>query len=95
MFVLCAVLTLTIVLSFARAASLTRETGGVIIYASHAFGPFIGFQTGWLAWLSRVAAMAANTNLLVTYLRLVLGTAGPGALAQPGAGADHRRADLD
>jgi amino acid transporter len=68
MFVICAVLTLTIVASFARAASLTRETGGVLMYASHAFGPFAGFQTGWLAYLSRVAAMGANTNLLVTYM---------------------------
>lgn len=68
MFVVCAVLTLTIVLSFARASSLVRETGGVIVYASHAFGPFIGFQTGWLTYLSRVTSMAANSNLLVTYL---------------------------
>ncbi len=68
MFVLCAVLTLTIVLSFARASSLVRETGGVLVYASHAFGPFIGFQTGWLTYLSRVTSMAANANLLVTYL---------------------------
>jgi amino acid transporter len=68
MFVIGALLTLTIVASFARAASLTRETGGVITYASLAFGPFAGFQTGWLAWLGRVAGMAANSNLLVTYM---------------------------
>lgn len=68
MFIICGVLTLTIVLSFARASSLVRETGGVIVYASNAFGPFIGFQTGWLAYLSRVASMAANSNLLVTYI---------------------------
>ena len=29
--------------------------------------PFVGFQAGWLGYLSRVAAMGANTNLLVTY----------------------------
>lgn len=68
MFVICGLLTLTIVLSFARASSLVRETGGVIVYASHAFGPFVGFQTGWLTYLSRVASQAANANLLVTYL---------------------------
>lgn len=67
MFVICGLLTFTIVLSFARAASLVHETGGVIVYARRAFGPFVGFQTGWLAWLSRVAAVGANTNLLVTY----------------------------
>lgn len=68
MFLICGGLTLTIVLSFARASSLVKRTGGVIVYASSAFGPFVGFQTGWLSYLSRVASMAANTNLLVTYL---------------------------
>jgi amino acid transporter len=68
MFVICGLLTLTIVLSFARASSLVRETGGVIVYASNAFGPFIGFQTGWLSFLSRVTSAAANANLMVTYL---------------------------
>lgn len=67
MFVICGALVFTIVLSFARAASMVRKTGGIIVYASHAFGPFVGFQTGWLGYLSRVAAMGANTNLLVTY----------------------------
>jgi amino acid transporter len=67
MFLLCGFLILTVVLSFARAASFFRSTGGPIVYASHAFGPFVGFQTGWISYLSRVAAMAANTNLLVTY----------------------------
>ena len=57
----------TVVLSFARASSMVRSTGGSIVYASNAFGPFVGFQTGWLTYISRAAAMAANTNLLVTY----------------------------
>lgn len=67
LFLLCAVLIFTIVLAFARAASFERQTGGPIAYATHAFGPFVGFQTGWVYYLSRLAAMAANTNLLVTY----------------------------
>ncbi len=67
LFVIAGILVLTLVLSFAEAASRFQRTGGVLAYASHAFGPFIGFQTGWLAYLSRVAAMGANTNLLVTY----------------------------
>jgi amino acid transporter len=66
-FLIGGVLVFTIVLSFARASSMFRKTGGAIVYASHAFGPFVGFQTGWLAYLARVAAMGANTNLLVTY----------------------------
>jgi len=67
LFVLAGLLVLTVVLSFAQAASYFDKSGGALTYASHAFGPFVGFQTGWLAYLSRVAAMGANTNLLVTY----------------------------
>jgi amino acid transporter len=66
-FVIGGLLIFTVVLCFASAASMFRKTGGVIVYATHAFGPFVGFQTGWLAFLARVASMAANTNLLVTY----------------------------
>jgi len=67
MFLFCGALIFTVVLSFARASSLVRHTGGVIVYASHAFGPFIGFQTGWLSYLSRVASVGANSNLMLAY----------------------------
>ncbi len=66
-FLFCGVLIFTVVLSFARAASLVRHTGGVIVYASHAFGPFAGFQTGWLSYVARAASVGANANLLVAY----------------------------
>ncbi len=66
-FLIGGLMVFTIVLAFARASSMFRSTGGAIEYTSHAFGPFIGFQTGWLSYLARVAAMGANTNLLVTY----------------------------
>jgi amino acid transporter len=64
---ICGLLIMPIVLSFARAASFFTATGGALLYVSHAFGPFAGFQIGWLFTLSRVAATAANTNLMVTY----------------------------
>jgi len=67
LFVISGILIFSVVLSFARASSMFRNTGGVVLYASHAFGPFVGFQTGWLAYLGRVTAMGANANLLVTY----------------------------
>ncbi|MGD9020646.1 MAG: amino acid permease [Lysobacterales bacterium] len=67
LFVWAGLLILTVVLSFARASSMFRHTGGAIVYATHAFGPFVGFQAGWLAYLGRVSAMGANANLLVTY----------------------------
>jgi APA family basic amino acid/polyamine antiporter len=64
---ICCLLIMPIVLSFARAASFFTATGGPLNYVGHAFGPFAGFQVGWLFTLSRVAAAAANTNLMVTY----------------------------
>lgn len=63
----CALLIMAIVLVFARVASYFQDTGGPVIYATEAFGPFIGFQTGWLLTLSRAAGFAANAHLLVTY----------------------------
>ena len=67
LFVIAGLLIFSVVLSFARASSMFRQTGGAVLYANHAFGPFVGFQAGWLAYLGRVTAMGANTNLLVTY----------------------------
>jgi amino acid transporter len=67
LFLICAVLIMTVVLSFARAASFFRDTGGPIQYAGMAFGPFAGFQTGWLVYIGRLSAIGANISLLVTY----------------------------
>ena len=66
-FALCGVLIMAIVLVFARVASLVGDTGGPVAYAANAFGPFAGFQAGWLLTLSRAAAFAANAHLMVTY----------------------------
>nr|WP_315477303.1 APC family permease [uncultured Undibacterium sp.] len=68
LFLLCGVLFMTIVLSFARLSSLFQQTGGPSVYVIETFGPFLGFQTGWLLYLGRVTAMAANANLMATYL---------------------------
>jgi len=68
LFLICGVLILTVVLSFASAASYFSNTGGPLAYVGHAFGPFAGFQVGWLFTFARITALAANTNLLVTYL---------------------------
>ncbi len=67
LFIIAGTLIFTVVLSFARASSMFRHTGGVVLYASQAFGPFAGFQAGWLAYLGRATSMGANTNLLLTY----------------------------
>lgn len=67
MFLACGLLIMLIVLSFARAASYFDDTGGPVRYVTAAFGPFAGFQVGWLLTLSRAAAFAANAHLMVTY----------------------------
>ncbi len=66
-YVACGVLIMAIVFVFARVASYFSDTGGPVTYATRAFGPFIGFQAGWLLTLSRAAAFAANAHLMVTY----------------------------
>ena len=58
---------MAIVFVFARVASYFSDTGGPVTYATQAFGPFVGFQAGWLMTLSRAAAFAANAHLMVTY----------------------------
>jgi amino acid transporter len=66
-YVACGILIMAIVFVFARVASYFRDTGGPVTYATRAFGPFAGFQAGWLLTLSRAAAFAANAHLMVTY----------------------------
>ena len=67
-YLVCVVPVLLIVLCFAEVSSRFKETGGIYLYAHYAFGPFIGFQIGWFAWLSRMTALAALSNLFADYL---------------------------
>jgi basic amino acid/polyamine antiporter, APA family len=66
-FLLCALIIGVIVLCFAEVASRFSTTGGMYLYAREAFGPLVGFEIGWLAWVVRVATFAANCNLLLSY----------------------------
>jgi APA family basic amino acid/polyamine antiporter len=63
----CAGIVLVIVLCFAEAASLFTGTGGPYLYTREAFGDPAGLAAGWLMWLARVTAFAANANLFVSY----------------------------
>lgn len=67
LFVIIGALVITIVWTFAALASYFNYTGGPVVYASRAFGPLIGFQTGWLLYVGRVSAFAANSNVLFDY----------------------------
>jgi basic amino acid/polyamine antiporter, APA family len=67
-FLVCAILIILIIICFAEVASRFKDTGGPYLYAREAFGSLVGFEVGWLLWLSRLASFAAICNLLVTYL---------------------------
>ena len=64
-FVLCALLILPILLCFAELASRFRSTGGPALYVTEAFGPFMGFQAGWMFYVARAIAFSANSVLIV------------------------------
>jgi len=66
--IVCALVVALIVLCFAEVSSRFSETGGPYLYAREALGPVVGFEVGWLIWLARVTAFAANSNLLIDYL---------------------------
>lgn len=64
-YVLCALLMLPVILSFAELGSYFQGTGGPIKYGTQAFGSFIGFQSGWLFYVARIISFSANSVLLV------------------------------
>lgn len=67
-YLFCALLILPILLSMAELASYFRGSGGPVRYGTAAFGPFIGFQAGWLYYIARLVSFAANSVLLVDSL---------------------------
>ena len=79
LFVAIGVLFITIVLSFAELASYFRDSGGPVLYAQTAFGPLAGFSSGWLLYISRLAAFGANTNAMALYLAALWPWIGSGA----------------
>ena len=57
-----------IALSFAEVASRFDATGGPYLYARAAFGRLVGFEVGWMAWITRVASWATVVNILAAAL---------------------------
>lgn len=74
----CALLILPIILCFAELGSYFRGTGGPIRYGTLAFGPFVGFQGGWLYYLARLISFSANTVLLTDSIAYFIDGAGTG-----------------
>src|SRR5574338_562387 len=67
-FFACALVVGLIILCLAEVSSRFDETGGPYLYAREAFQPAVAFEIGWLIWLARMTAFAANCNLLINYL---------------------------
>ena len=58
-------------------ASMLPLEGGYYRWVQRAFGPFWGFQNGWLTWAYSLVDMALYPKLFVTYLRWFVPTISP------------------
>ncbi|HZM93906.1 MAG TPA: APC family permease [Vicinamibacterales bacterium] len=77
--VVAATLVAGIALCLAEVSSRYDKSGGPYLIALDAFGPTVGFVTGWLIWVSRVLAFATVCGLLVEYVGLFADGAARGA----------------
>lgn len=66
LFPIFGLLFLAIALPFARLAAIHPESGGPTAY-TRPFGPLVSFQAGWLYYVARITALAANANVFATY----------------------------
>lgn len=55
----------------ARLSNMFRLSGGPQLWIQVAFGPFVGFQAGWIMLLAMAAGRAATLYVLVSYLAVI------------------------
>ena len=55
----------------ARLSNMFRLSGGPQLWIQVAFGPFAGFQAGWIMLLAMAAGRAATLYVLVSYLAVI------------------------
>lgn len=67
LFPLFGLLVLLVAVPFGRVAAHHPLSGGPVVYAA-VFGPAASFQAGWIYYVARATALAANANVLVIYL---------------------------
>jgi len=67
-YLLAATVVSLVALCFAVAGSYFTIAGGPYHYAHKAFGPFLGFQVGWVTWLVRATSLGALSSGMSTYL---------------------------
>jgi APA family basic amino acid/polyamine antiporter len=71
LFLVIGVLVISVVLTFAELSSYFKNSGGPVLFTTRAFGPLVGFSTGWILFISRMTAFAANTTVMAIYLGAV------------------------
>ena len=71
MFLIFGILFAAGILISARLSNMFRSSGGPQLWAQAAFGPFIGFQVGWVLVLAMAAGRAATLYVLVSYLSVI------------------------
>ena len=76
--VVAAVVIGLVVLCFAEASSYFDEPGSAYLYTRVAFGDLAGFSVGWMAWLTRVAAVASLSVGFVQALEFLVPSVGSG-----------------
>ncbi|MGH8083990.1 MAG: APC family permease [Lysobacter sp.] len=69
-----------LVLCYAQASSYFDDPGGGYLYAREAFGPFVGFEVGWMLFLTRIASAAALSNGLAEAVTHFWPSAASGAI---------------
>ncbi|HET7707979.1 MAG TPA: APC family permease [Sphingomicrobium sp.] len=70
---------LLIVIPFTRTAAAFPHSGGPAAYGA-VFGRLVGFELGWIYYIARAAAFAANANVLSAYLSRWIAGADEGLL---------------
>ena len=79
MFPIVACAALLIIIPFTWSAAAFPESGGPAVYGA-VFGRFVGFELGWVYYIARTAAFAANANVLTAYAARWIAGADQGAL---------------
>jgi amino acid transporter len=59
---------LLVALCFAEVGSRFEGTGGPYLYTRAAFGRFVGFQVGWMQWVTRMTSQAGIVNAIALAL---------------------------
>ena len=82
LFPLVGLASLLIAIPFARSVAAFPDNGGPATYG-RVFGGLAGFELGWIYYVARATAFAANLNVLISYLaRWLIGAdAGPARIA--------------